>query len=541
MSVIRLALAQINVTVGDIDGNKEKITRKISEAAEAGADVAVFPELCLTGYPPEDLLLKPHFLRRSMEALQELAESTGDIYAIVGFAEESATGGLPSNSAALLANGRILNIYRKVHLPNYGVFDEMRYFKPGTEYPVVDIGGVLSGISICQDIWEDKGPAFYQAAGGAKVIFNINASPYHIGKGKEREMMLRDRAAETGAFLVYVNMVGGQDELVFDGESLLVDPSGSLVTRGKQFEEDLVIADIDTEEGRAEAISEPSTPLGEAAEVYSALVLGVRDYVRKNGFETVVVGLSGGIDSALAAAIAADALGPDNVKAVYMPSRFSSDESREDAREVAGNLGLELNEISIDDIFEAYLKALRPNFGNLPFNIAEENIQARVRGNLLMALANKFRWLVLATGNKSELAVGYSTLYGDMAGGFEVIKDVPKTMVYRLAEYRNGVSGAIPHTVIDKAPSAELRPDQKDTDSLPPYDVLDPIINAYVEQDLSPDEIEARGFDRAIVDRVVRMIDRNEYKRRQAPPGIKITPKAFGKDRRLPITNGFNA
>lgn len=540
MSVLRLALAQINVTVGDIDGNKEKITRKISEAAEAGADVAVFPELALTGYPPEDLLLKPHFLRRSMEAVQELAESTGDIYAIVGFAEESATGGLPSNSAALLANGRILSVYRKVHLPNYGVFDEMRYFKPGAEYPVVDIGGVASGLSICQDIWEEKGPAFYQAAGGAKIIFNINASPYHIGKGKEREMMLRDRAAETGAFLVYVNLIGGQDELVFDGESLLVDPKGSLITRGKQFEEDLLIADIDTEEGRAEAVSEPSTPLGEAAEVYGALVLGVRDYVRKNKFETVVLGLSGGIDSALAAAIAADALGPDNVKAVYMPSRFSSDESKEDAREVAGNLGLELKEISIDDIFEVYLKALRPNFGNLPFNIAEENIQARVRGNLLMALANKFRWIVLATGNKSELAVGYSTLYGDMAGGFEVIKDVPKTMVYKLADYRNSTARVIPHTVIDKAPTAELRPEQRDTDSLPPYDVLDPIINAYVELDLSPDEIEAKGFNREVVDRVVRMIDRNEYKRRQAPPGIKITPKAFGKDRRLPITNGFN-
>ncbi|MFA5866410.1 MAG: NAD+ synthase [Actinomycetota bacterium] len=539
MGVLRLALAQINATVGDIEGNKEKIAGNVSKAVEAGADVVIFPELCLTGYPPEDLLLKPHFLRRSQEALQELAESIGDIYAIVGFAEESATGGLPGNSAALLANGRIMNVYRKVHLPNYGVFDEMRYFKPGTEYPVVDVGGVTSGLSICQDIWEEKGPAFYQAAGGAKVIFNINASPYHIGKGKEREMMLRDRAAETGAFIVYVNLVGGQDELVFDGESLLVDPRGSVVTRGKQFEENLILADIDTDEGRAEAVSEPATPYGEAAEIYHALVLGLHDYVRKNGFKIVVLGLSGGIDSALAAAIAADALGPESVKTVYMQSRFSSDESREDAREVAGNLRLEFKEIGIDDIFERYLKALRPNFGNLPFNIAEENIQARIRGNMLMALANKFHWMVLATGNKSELAVGYSTLYGDMAGGFEVIKDVPKTMVYKLADYRNGLSRVIPHTVIDKAPTAELRPDQKDTDSLPPYEVLDPIINAYVEQDLSPDEIEAKGFDRETVNRVVGMIDRNEYKRRQAPPGIKITPKAFGKDRRLPITNLF--
>lgn len=539
MGVLRLALAQINAIVGDIDGNKEKIVGFIAEAAKAGADIAIFPELSLTGYPPEDLLLKPHFLRRSMEALEEVAAATGDIYAVVGFAEEPGTGGLPSNSAALLANGQVLSVYRKTHLPNYGVFDEMRYFKPGTENPVVDVGGVMSGISICQDIWEEKGPAFYQAAGGAKVIFNINASPYHIGKGREREMMLRDRAAETGAFIVYVNLVGGQDELVFDGQSLLIDPRGGLVTRGAQFEEDLVIADIDTDEGRAEAISAPAPLLGEAAEIYNALVLGVRDYVRKNSFATAVLGLSGGIDSALAAAIAADALGPDNVKTLFMPSRFSSEESGDDAREIAGNLGLEFKEIGIDDVFEAYLRVLRPTFGNLPFNIAEENIQARIRGNLLMALANKFRWMVLATGNKSELAVGYATLYGDMAGGFEVIKDVPKTMVYRLAEHRNGISRVIPITVIDKAPTAELRPDQKDTDSLPPYEVLDPIINAYVEQDMSPEEIEARGFDRGTVDQVIRMIDGNEYKRRQAPPGIKITPKAFGKDRRLPITNRY--
>lgn len=537
MSVLRVALAQMNAIVGDINGNKEKIIGYLAGAVKAGADIVIFPELSLTGYPPEDLLMKPHFLRRSMEAIEAVAIATGDICAVVGFAEEPVAGGLPANAAALLANGRVLNVYRKVLLPNYGVFDELRYFKPGTEYPVFDIGGVPTGISICQDIWEEKGPAFYQAKGGAKLIININASPYHIAKGKERELVLRDRAAETGAFIAYVNLVGGQDELVFDGQSLLVDPRGGLVTRGKQFEEDLVIADIDADSGKAEAISEPSASLGEMAEIYKALLLGVRDYVKKNGFETVVLGLSGGIDSALAAAIAVDALGADNVKALYMPSRFSSDESREDAREVADNLGLELNEIDIDNIFEAYLKALRPNFGNLQFNIAEENIQARVRGNLLMALANKFRWMVLATGNKSELAVGYATLYGDMAGGFEVIKDVPKTLVYELAAYRNSIGKVIPHTIIDKAPTAELRPEQKDTDSLPPYEVLDPIINAYVEQDLSPDEIEALGFDRETVDRIIRLIDRNEYKRRQAPPGIKITPKAFGKDRRLPITN----
>jgi NAD+ synthase (glutamine-hydrolysing) len=539
LGVLRLALAQINATVGDIDGNKERITGFIARAAEAGADVVIFPELALTGYPPEDLLLKPHFLRRNMEALEAIAASTAGIFAVVGFAEDAGRGGLPYNSAALIANGRVVSVYRKVHLPNYGVFDEVRYFRPGSEYPVVDIGGVAAGLSICQDIWEDKGPAYYQAKSGAKLIININASPYHIAKGKEREVVLRDRAAETGAFIAYVNLVGGQDELVFDGQSLLLDPRGGLVGRGAQFKEDLIIADIDTDEGRAEAISAPATPLGEAAEVYNALVMGVRDYVGKNGFETAVIGLSGGIDSALAAAVAADALGPVNVKALFMPSRFSSEESREDALEVAANLGIELHEISIDDIFEDYLKALRPNFGNLAFNIAEENIQARIRGNLLMALANKFRWMVLATGNKSELAVGYATLYGDMAGGFEVIKDVPKTMVYQLAEYRNGVGRVIPQTVISKAPTAELRPDQKDTDSLPPYETLDPIIHAYVEQDLSPDEIEARGFDRGPIDRVTRMIDGNEYKRRQAPPGIKITPKAFGKDRRLPMTNRY--
>lgn len=539
MGVLRIALAQMNATVGDLEGNAAKMRKYIEEAAGRDADVVIFPELSLTGYPPEDLLQKPHFLNRIDTVLRDLAAKVGDIYAVVGFAEEPVTGGLPANAAAVLANGRILDVYRKVHLPNYGVFDELRYFKPGTEYPVFNIGGVAVGISICQDIWEDKGPAFYQAESGAKVIININASPYHIAKGREREVVLRDRASETGAFVVYVNLVGGQDELVFDGQSLLVDPHGGLVTRGKQFEEDLIIADIDTDSGKAEAITAPATPLGEAAEVYQALLLGLRDYVKKNGFETVVLGLSGGIDSALAAAIAADALTAANVKALFMPSRFSSDESREDAREVAENLGLELNEIDIDNIFETYLKALRPNFGNLPFNIAEENIQARIRGNLLMALANKFHWMVLATGNKSELAVGYATLYGDMAGGFEVIKDIPKTLVYELAAYRNSLGRAIPHTVMEKAPTAELRPEQKDTDSLPPYEILDPIINAYVEQDLSPDEIEALGYDSETVDKVIRLIDRNEYKRRQAPPGIKITPKAFGKDRRLPITNRF--
>lgn len=538
MPMIRLALAQINTVVGDIEGNASKIRRFIADAGRANADIIAFPELTLTGYPPEDLLYKPNFIRDNLEALETLAAETGDLNAVVGFAEPADNGRL-FNSAALLGEGKIIGVYRKAFLPNYGVFDEVRYFSPGSEHPVFDASGVVIGLTVCQDIWEEKGPAYFEAAAGAKLIININASPYHIGKGRERESMLRDRAAETGAFLAYVNLVGGQDELVFDGGSLVVSPEGTVVTRGRQFEEELIILDIDTDSKAGEAMSEPAAPLSRTAEVYTALVLGVRDYVQKNGFKTAVLGLSGGVDSALAAAIAVDGLGPENVKTVFMPGRFTSAESREDAVETAALVGTELKEINIDDIFEAYLKALRPQFGTLPFDASEENIQARVRGNILMGLANKFGWIVMATGNKSELAVGYATLYGDMAGGFEVIKDIPKTMVYELAAYRNERGLAIPENVLAKAPTAELKPDQKDADSLPPYEVLDPIINAYVEQNMNAEEIAQQGFDPDIVCNVIRMIDGNEYKRRQAPPGIKITPKAFGKDRRLPMTNAY--
>ncbi|MFH1736358.1 MAG: NAD+ synthase, partial [Actinomycetota bacterium] len=494
----RLALAQINTVVGDIEGNARKVRRLIADAGRADADLIAFPELTLTGYPPEDLLYKPNFIHDNLEALKTLAAETGGLKAVVGFAEPADNGRL-FNSAALLGEGKIIGVYRKTFLPNYGVFDEVRYFSPGSEHPVFNASGVVIGLTVCQDIWEEKGPACLEAAAGAKLIINISASPYHIGKGRERESMLRDRAAETGAFLAYVNLVGGQDELVFDGGSLVVSPDGAVITRGRQFEEELIVVDIDTDSRAGEAVSPPASSLGRTAEVYSALVLGVRDYVRKNGFKTAVLGLSGGVDSALAAAIAVDALGPENVKTVFMPARFTSAESREDAVETAALVGTELTEINIDDIFEAYLKALRPQFGTLPFDTSEENIQARVRGNILMGLANKFGWIVLATGNKSELAVGYATLYGDMAGGFEVVKDIPKTMVYELAAYRNERGPAIPEDVMKKTPTAELKPDQKDTDSLPPYEVLDPIINAYVEQNMNAEEIAQQGYDPKIV------------------------------------------
>jgi NAD+ synthase (glutamine-hydrolysing) len=538
MKPIRVALAQINPTVGDIKRNAGQIIDYAARASGAGADIVAFPELALSGYPPEDLLLKPHFVLQCAAAVNEVAETVGDYFAIVGFPEAGAAG-LLYNSAAVMRNGKITGVYRKALLPNYGVFDELRYFTPGNEFPVFDIRGVKTGLTICEDIWEKGGPASKEAAAGAKLIINLNASPYHIAKGRERSAMLRDRAAETGAFIAYVNMTGGQDELVFDGQSLIVAPSGRFLTYGKQFQEDMLIVDINIETGTGEALTDSAEPLSEAAEVYEALVSGIRDYARKNSFTGAVLGLSGGIDSALAAAIAADALGPENVKTVFMPTRFSSTESREDAEAVAAALRVELRLIDIEEIFQEYIRLLRPLFGNLPFGVAEENLQARVRGNILMALANKFGWLVLATGNKSEMAVGYSTLYGDMAGGFEVIKDVPKTLVYKLADYRNTLGTVIPQTVISKAPTAELRPDQKDSDSLPTYDILDPIINAYVENDASVDDIADMGFDRDVVEKVIGMIDGNEYKRRQAPPGIKITPKAFGRDRRLPITNKF--
>lgn len=574
MSVVRLAMAQVNCVVGDLDGNAARIVRYIEQARAGGAHIVAFPELAMTGYPPEDLLLKDHFVHDNMAALQPVIDASAGMMVVVGFAADIGDGAI-ANAAAIIYDGRFIDIYRKVHLPNYGVFDEVRYFTSGYRAKVYDLGGLRVGVCICEDVWEPHGPAYAEAVqGGAEVVIAINASPYHTGKWREREDMLIERARETGAFMVYENMVGGQDELVFDGQAMAVDPSGKIIARGKQFAEDMVLFDIDTalaakaRKRKARAVAEESVaeplelaemeltaepppapanklaahiykPLDMPAEVYGALTLGVRDYVFKNEFSNVVIGVSGGIDSALTLAVAADALGPENVTALYMPSRFSAPESEEDARAVAGNLGVEFQVIPIDGLYETYLEALGPVFAGTPFGVAEENIQARIRGNLLMAVANKFSWLVLATGNKSELAVGYSTLYGDMAGGFEVIKDVPKTLVYTLAAYRNGIASVIPKHVITRAPAAELRPDQKDTDTLPPYDVLDPIVHKYVEEDKSPEEIIAAGFDKATVRRVVAMIDRNEYKRRQAPPGIKITPKAFGKDRRLPITNRY--
>lgn len=576
MEIFRLAMAQINCTVGDLEGNTKKVCQYIEAAKKLGTHLVSFPELTLPGYPPEDLLLKSQFIKDNRRSLEKVAQCSQGICAVVGFADSLGDRKI-ANAAAVIYNGRLAGIYHKIHLPNYGVFDEMRYFQPGAEYPVFVLGGIRIGVNVCEDIWEEKGPAYIQALeGDAEVIVNINASPYHVSKWREREKLLKVRAIECHAFVSYSNMVGGQDELVFDGHGMVFDPMGNLIARGKQFEEDLIVVDLDlgkvkqarredllweeekealrVVKGRTREIiisfhplkaakkSLPKrevTPFSPPEEVYKALVLGIRDYVRKNGFEKVVIGLSGGIDSALAITIAADALGPHNVKAVFMPSRYSSKESLEDARKVAENLGLEFTVIPVQDTFESYQKMLSSQFKGLPFDVTEENIQARIRGNTLMALANKFGWLVLATGNKSEMAVGYATLYGDMAGGFEVIKDVPKTLVYKLAEYRNSLSPVIPKRILEKAPSAELKPDQKDVDTLPAYEILDPILQAYVEEDRSPDEIVALGFDRKTVEKVIRMVDRNEYKRRQAPPGIKITPKAFGKDRRLPITNWY--
>ena len=576
MEIFRLAMAQINCTVGDLEGNVRKVCQYIEVAKKLGAHLVSFPELTLPGYPPEDLLLKSQFIKDNRRTLEKAIQCSQGICAVVGFAGSLKDKRI-ANAAAVIDNGRLAGIYQKIHLPNYGVFDEMRYFQPGGEYPVFVLGGARIGVNICEDIWEEKGPAHIQALeGDAEVIVNINASPYHMSKWREREQLLKTRAIECHAFVSYNNMVGGQDELVFDGHGMIFDPMGNLVARGKQFEEDLIVVDLDLSkvkqarredllwEEEKEALrvvkdrtkeiivtfhplkaaknrlpKREITPMSPPEEVYKALVLGIKDYVQKNGFEKVVIGLSGGIDSALAITIATDALGPENVKAVFMPSQFSSKESLEDARMVAENLGLEFIVIPIEDTFKSYQKMLSPQFKGLPFDIAEENIQARIRGNTLMALANKFGWLVLATGNKSELAVGYATLYGDMAGGFEVIKDVPKTLVYELAEYRNSISQVIPRRILEKAPTAELKPDQKDADTLPPYEILDPILQAYVEEDKSLQEIVAQSFDRETVEKVIRMVDRNEYKRRQAPPGIKITPKAFGKDRRLPITNWY--
>ncbi len=561
----RIALAQINPIVGDFQYNSEKILNYIQQAESAGAQMVLFPEMALCGYPPEDLLLRPAFIAENQRHLLMLASRVQDIMAVVGFA--NGRGGV-YNAAAVLRRGRILGIHHKIWLPNYGVFDEKRYFQPGSRPLIVKANqDIRIGVNVCEDIWVANGVAEYQAiVGNASLICNISASPYHANRRREREEMLTSRAKNCGAHVAYVNMVGGQDELVFDGGSFIYSPDGELLARGPLFEEHLLIADIDlqanhrtekqiyfhheyqleeVDAGELKPVTGASTPPrilpapDELSEIYAALVLGTRDYVQKNGFRKVVIGLSGGIDSSLTAAIAVSALGSENVVGVLMPSRFTSKASLEDAERLARNLGIKTYTLSIEAIVQQYEKELAPVFQGRERDITEENLQARARGNILMALSNKFGWLVLTTGNKSETSVGYCTLYGDMAGGFAVLKDVLKTKVYQLAEYVNRDREIIPERVLKKPPSAELRPNQKDEDSLPAYAILDRILTEYVEHDRSINDIIAMGFDAQTVKEVARMVDRNEYKRRQAPPGIRITPKAFGRDWRMPITNHF--
>ncbi len=544
--MVRVALGQLNTTVGDLDGNVARMAEWTARAAEQGADLICFPELAITGYPPEDLVLRPRFVEDNLAALDALAVATaGSSCAVmVGFVDRSEQG--LHNAAALIRDGRVQERYHKIQLPNFGVFDEKRYFVPGTTACSIRLASSELGLSVCEDAWHGDAPFDEYAHTRPRVVLNINGSPYHHGKGEERLEIARDRARQTGAWFVYVNAVGGQDELVFDGGSMVVSPHGQVVTRAAMFEEDLAFweqQDLDGGGAWSVALGAPPPlwPTG-PEEVYRALVLGLGDYVRKNGFRDVVVGMSGGIDSALVATLAADALGPGAVRLLAMPSEYSSPESSEDAIECARRLGARIDIVPITDVFDVYRRTLADLFAGTDEDVAEENLQARIRGNLLMALSNKFGSMVLATGNKSEYAVGYATLYGDMAGGFAPIKDVPKTLVYEIAAWRNehGPGGPpIPDRIMTKPPTAELRPNQLDTDSLPPYDLLDPIIEAYVEEDADADAIVARGFDRATVERVMRMIDRAEYKRRQAAPGVKITPKAFGRDRRLPITNRY--
>ena len=545
---IRLGLAQINPTVGDIDGNTNKIEEWIQRSRDAGADLVVFPELCVSGYPAEDLYLKRHFVAENRRAVDELASRVTDTAALVGFAEAAPEGvddePRVHNSVALLADGAVRAVYRKQRLPNYSVFDERRYFTSGEAPVTLDVAGVKAGLTICEDVWVEGPPASTEVADGAQLILNSSASPYHRGKGAERERMFIERARAYGTAFAFCNLVGGQDELVFDGHSLLVDSEGSLVARAAQFEEELLVCEL----GGAEPCS-LADPLDDLDEVYAALVRGLRDYVRKNGFGHVGLGLSGGIDSALVALIAVDALGPEAVSCVVMPSPHSSDETQQDARAIALGLGAELIEIPIEAMMAGYTEALGDALApssdgerqGKARQLTEENLQARIRGNLMMALSNRYGWLVLTTGNKSEMSVGYATLYGDMAGGFAVIKDVPKTLVYDLVRHRNAsVAGdLVPASAIERPPTAELRPDQLDTDSLPPYEVLDDILEAYVERYAGREELIAAGMDPEVVDEVIGLVDRAEYKRRQAPPGIRITPRALGRDRRLPITNRF--
>lgn len=570
MDPIRFAMAQVNPTVGDIQGNKEKIIKYISDARSLGCDIVILPELALTGYPPEDLLLKAQFIDDAAKALNDIVHKTDNIIAVVGCLDRGKDG--IYNSAALIRDKELIHIYHKIMLPNYGVFDEKRYFKPGDESFVFKFEGLKIGLNICEDIWEGNGPASFEAMDmGAQVMINISASPYHSGKLQARESMLIKRAQETASIILYDNLVGGQDELVFDGGSMIIGWKGSVLARGKQFEEDIILFDLNVEEylkyrkapkrkgtggdykskevslKKCEVKIRPPFPprrtekLGSVEEIYKALVAGTKDYVLKNGFKKAVIGVSGGIDSALVACIAADAIGKDNVTAVTMPSMYTKEETRLDAVAVAKHLGIKVLTMPISVLYQSYMRILKKEFKDAKPNIAEENLQARIRGNILMALSNKFEWLVLTTGNKSEMSTGYCTLYGDMAGGFAVLKDVPKTVVYQLAEYRNAVARKeiIPVSTIKRAPSAELKPNQKDQDSLPPYHILDAILKLYVEEDKSAAEIIAQRYDPKTVKKVITMVDRNEYKRRQSPPGVKITPKAFGRDRRIPITNKY--
>jgi NAD+ synthase (glutamine-hydrolysing) len=563
MSTLRVALCQLNVTVGDLLGNMQQILDVLVEVEEKGVDLAVFPELVITGYPPEDLLVEPAFLELSNRALEAIISQTRSCVAVIGIVEP---GEHLHNAAVIAQNGEMKGIWRKELLPNYGVFDERRWFAPGEgETPLFVIGGVRVGVTICEDAWSSKGPLVRQGADGAELVVSLNASPYRRDVLIERERMLAERAREGACSIVYVNLVGGQDELIFDGGSLVMNEDGDVIARAPQFIESVEIVDIHVtlkplskDRARTQEQILTSSRIAESSpiyapqrdiardrtrEVYEALVLATTDYVHKNGFHEVAIGLSGGVDSALVAAIAVDALGPAQVHGVAMPSRYSSPSSLGDARELARHLGIDLRTIEIEEAHQAFLNLLAPSFRGLAPSLAEENIQARVRGTLMMGLSNKLNWLVLTTGNKSETAVGYSTLYGDMAGGFAVIKDVPKLLVYELCAYRNGLvdSDLIPQSILDKPPSAELRPDQRDDDTLPPYEILDPILEGYIEEAKTIDDLVALGYDPVIVRRVFDLVDAAEYKRRQAPPGPRVTHRAFGKDRRMPIVNGFRA
>ena len=578
---LRLALAQINLTVGDLPGNTARMVECLQQAREAHADLIAFPELATTGYPPEDLLFKRSFIEANLAAMQEVVAASHDIAVILGYVQPRESG--VANSAAIGYNGKLVDTYDKIFLPNYGVFDEERYFVKGNVCPVYEICGVHVGVNVCEDIWYETGPTSVQRQAGAELIVNINASPFHAGKSAyRRDSIVGSRAADNSLFVAYLNTVGGQDELVFDGNSMICDPRGNVVARGPAFQEAMVLADIEVDSstgqqpavrdanckatltavGSAKAISISGPTMGrehapmapsqdggeteEIEEIYRALVLGTRDYLNKTGFSRAIIGLSGGIDSALTAVVAADALGPENVLGITMPSRYSSSGSIDDSAELARNLGIDFWEIPIEPAHTAFTDMLEERFVGTTPNVAEENVQARIRGNVLMTVSNKFGWIVLTTGNKSEMAMGYATLYGDMAGGFAVLKDVHKMTVYALSRWRNahgqlfsGADDVIPKAIIDKPPSAELREDQLDEDSLPPYDILDPVIQAYVEDDRSYTEMVEMGFDPAVVRQVITAVDRNEYKRRQAPPGVKITPRAFGRDRRLPIVNRY--